>query len=155
MGEKFDSLPERVGKPSVFENTRATIRLNKDSVKIMEILSANKFASVKIPELVDYVTLQFNLDRETFEAANEKFYSRIMGPINEALEKAGMTVEDIDQVELIGGGVRIPKVFEILASSLKKEPSVHLNGDEAMCFGSAFIASNSTSSFKVKQVFLT
>lgn len=33
--------------------------------------------------------------------------------------------------------------------------SVHLNGDEAMCFGSAFIASNSSSTFKVRQVFLT
>lgn len=36
-----------------------------------------------------------------------------------------------------------------------KELSVHLNGDEAMCFGSAFIAANSSSSMKVKQVFLT
>ena len=121
----------------------------------MEILSANKYASVKIPELVDYVTLSFNLDRESFEAANEKFYARIMGPINEALEKANMTIEDIDQVELIGGGVRIPKIVDVLAAGLKKELNVHLNGDEAMCFGSAFIASNSTSSFKVKQVFLT
>lgn len=33
--------------------------------------------------------------------------------------------------------------------------SVHLNGDEAMCFGSAFIASNSSAEFKVKQIFLT
>lgn len=37
----------------------------------------------------------------------------------------------------------------------RKDLGVHLNGDEAMCFGSAFIASNSSSSFKVKQVFLT
>ena len=37
----------------------------------------------------------------------------------------------------------------------RKDLSVHLNGDEAMCFGSAFIASNSSSSFKVKSVLLT
>jgi molecular chaperone DnaK (HSP70) len=46
------------------------IRLKKESVKIMEVLSANKFASVKIPELEDYVTLQFNLEREEFERQN-------------------------------------------------------------------------------------
>ena len=131
------------------------MRLSKDSVKIMEVLSANKFASVKVPELLDYVTLQFNLPREEFEQANEEFFTKIMNPINEALAKAGLTAEDIDQIELLGGGVRVPKVTEILHAGLKKELSVHLNGDEAMCFGSAFMASNSSGSFKVKQVFLT
>ena len=38
---------------------------------------------------------------------------------------------------------------------MKREAGVHLNGDEAMCFGSAFIATNSSSAFKVKQVYLT
>ena len=36
-----------------------------------------------------------------------------------------------------------------------KEPSTHLNGDEAMCFGSAFIAANSSAQFKVRKVYLT
>jgi len=47
-------------------------------------------------------------------------------------------------------------VTQILEESVKgKELSVHLNGDEAMCFGSAFIGSNSTTSFKVGKVLLT
>lgn len=57
---------------------------------------------------------------------------------------------------MLGGGIRTPKVTEILKSHLNgKELNVHLNGDEAMCFGSAFMAANSSSSMKVKQVFLT
>lgn len=45
---------------------------------------------------------------------------------------------------------------ELLQSTLQKsELGVHLNGDEAMCFGAAFIASNSSASFKVRKVFLT
>jgi hypoxia up-regulated 1 len=78
-----------------------------------------------------------------------------MKPVTEALQKAKLTVEQIDEIELLGGGVRVPKVTEILSGALKKELSVHLNGDEAMCFGAAFMASNSSSNFKVKQVFLT
>jgi molecular chaperone DnaK (HSP70) len=47
-------------------------------------------------------------------------------------------------------------VQEILQQTLNKnELGVHLNGDEAMCFGSAFIASNSSASFKVRKVYLT
>jgi len=57
---------------------------------------------------------------------------------------------------LLGGGIRTPKVVETLEEKLGgKNLSVHLNGDEAMCFGSAFIASNSSSSFKVSPIFLT
>ena len=78
------------------------------------------------------------------------------GPIKAVLAAAGMTMADVDQVEVLGGGVRVPKVAEILSVALEGKPqSTHLNGDEAMCFGSAFIASNSSSAFKVKQVFLT
>lgn len=74
----------------------------------------------------------------------------------QALNRAGLTVDQIDQVEILGGGLRVPKVQEIIKAKLKTdELHVHLNGDEAMCFGSAFIASNSSSSFKVRKVFLT
>lgn len=57
LANKFNNLPERKGKPDVMENTRALGRLNKDATNIIEILSANNFANVKIPELLDYVTL--------------------------------------------------------------------------------------------------
>ena len=79
-----------------------------------------------------------------------------MAPVEEVLRKAGLTIDDVDQVELLGGGIRVPKIQEILSTNLKKsELGVHLNGDEAMCFGSAFIASNSSASFKVRKVYLT
>lgn len=86
LADKFNSLPERQGKPDVRENQRAVRRLFKDAVKIKEILSANKFASVKVPELLDYVTLKFNLEREEFETAAASFFSRVKDPINSALE---------------------------------------------------------------------
>lgn len=57
---------------------------------------------------------------------------------------------------MLGGGIRTPKITEILENAVKgKELGVHLNGDEAMCFGSAFIGSNNTMNFKVASVMLT
>jgi hypoxia up-regulated 1 len=61
-------MPEREGKEDVRKNVRAIKRVFKEALKIKEILSANKAASVKIPELLDYVTLKFDLTREEVEA---------------------------------------------------------------------------------------
>ena len=57
LAQKFNALPERQGKDDVLTNVRASKRLQKEVVKIKEILSANLRASVKVPELLDYVTL--------------------------------------------------------------------------------------------------
>merc|ERR1719253_206052 len=51
--ERFNAMEERQGKPDVRTNVRALKRLMKDSIKIKEILSANKFANIKVPELLD------------------------------------------------------------------------------------------------------
>jgi hypoxia up-regulated 1 len=156
LAEKFNALPERAGKPDVRENVRAVKRLFKEAINIKETLSANKYANVKIPELLDYVTLQVNLPRELMEEKAKDFFAQVSKPIDEALEKAGLKMEDINEVELIGGGIRVPGVTAMIEQHMnRKDLAVHLNGDEAMCFGSAFIASNSSTSMKVKQIFLT
>jgi len=114
LAQKFDALPEREGKDSVLTNVRSTKRLQKEAVKIKETLSANKEASVKIPELLDQVTLKCMVAREELEAAAKSTYDRVAEPAIEALAKAGLKASEIDQIELIGGGVRIPKVLEML-----------------------------------------
>ena len=156
IAEKFNALKERQGKPDVRENPKVIKRLVKEVSKLKDILSANKQVVVKLGELADYVSLHTTIERKEFEDAAADFFSRVALPIEEALKKAGLTLDDIDQVEILGGGIRVPKIQEILHEKLGgKTLSVHLNGDEAMCFGSAFIASNSSASFKVRKVLLT
>ena len=57
LANKFNAMAERKGKDDVRTNVRAMKRLLKEAIKIKEVLSANKIASIKIPELLDYVTL--------------------------------------------------------------------------------------------------
>jgi molecular chaperone DnaK (HSP70) len=114
LADKFNALPERAGKDDVRTNVKAIKRLQKDAVKIKENLSSNRFASVKIPELVDGITLSLNLERTEVENAAKEFFSKVGAPATEAVEKAGLKIEDIDAIELIGGGVRVPKVTEML-----------------------------------------
>lgn len=110
LAKRFDAMKEREGKESVLTNNRAVNRLMKDSIKAKEILSANKEAVIKVPELLDYVTLNTKMERVELEEALKQDFSIVGRPVERALEAAGLTVQDIDQVELIGGGVRVPKV---------------------------------------------
>ena len=120
------------------------------------MLSSNKQVEVKVPELLDYVTLKCMFERSEFEERSAHLLEKVAAPALEALEKAGLTHDQIDQVEIVGGGLRIPRVSELIKEATKKlEHMVHLNGDEAMSFGSSFIASNNTSQFKVRKVYLT
>lgn len=75
------------------ENARAMKRLYKEGSKIKDILSANKIVDVKIPELLDYVTLQFKLSRDEFYEACEPLFARVAIPVEQALAQAGLTSE--------------------------------------------------------------
>ena len=156
LAERFNAMKERQGKPDVRENPKVIKRLLKEVVKYKDILSANKQVQVKLGELADYVTLSTVIERTQFEEKAAGFFDKVMKPVEDVLQKAGVSIEEVDMVELLGGGIRVPKIQELLQQKLqKKDLGVHLNGDEAMCFGSAFIASNSSASFKVRKVFLT
>jgi len=114
LAERFDKQEERLGKQSVLDNKRAVNRLRKEAVKAKEILSANKDAHVKIPELLDYVTLNTKLSRTDLEEKMKSEIEKVGKPIDRALELASLTIADIDSVELIGGGIRVPKVHEVI-----------------------------------------
>ena len=83
-------------------------RLYKEASGIKDILSANKLVNIKVPELHDYVTLAFELTRDEFEAQCDHLFERVAKPIHQALEQSGLTAAAIEQVEILGGGIRVP-----------------------------------------------
>ena len=110
LADKFNSMKERQGQKDVRDVPRAMKRLYKEAAGIKDILSANKLVNVKVPELLDYVTLAFELTRADYETACESLFARVRGPIQQALEEAQMQPSDIHQIEILGGGIRVPKV---------------------------------------------
>lgn len=110
LADAFNNQKERQGKPDVRLNTRAVKRLSKDALKVKDVLSANKQQQVKVPELLDYTDLNTVITRADFEEQSAEYFSRVADPIKRILEKTGKTIADIDEVEIIGGGVRVPKV---------------------------------------------
>jgi hypoxia up-regulated 1 len=124
------------------------------SAKTKKVLSANDAIPVFIESVHKDVDLSgYRISRKDFENMSEDLLSRVGSPIEQALSDANLTKEDIDLVEIIGGGVRVPKVQSLLREHLDIQTlSVHLNGDEAMALGSAFRAANLSKAFKVRYV---
>ena len=93
---------------------------------------------------------------EKMGAAN---LDKVLDPIHSVLKEAKLEPTDVDVVELLGGGLRVPKVQKMLCDLFNcedkekgVETAVHLNGDEAMALGAAFIAANKSTAFVVRHV---
>merc|ERR1719453_2607458 len=102
------------------------------------------------------------MSREELEALFPDIEARLGKPISTALERANETILSLGAVEVVGGGSRVPMIHAALQKILngpRKENSLaplelgrHLNGDEAMATGSAFVVANVSTHFKVKKM---
>lgn len=149
--KKFDESKPRAGKPSVQSDYRAAERILPNANKYKEILSANKEVQVYILNVDSGMNLQTKLTREEVEKAIQVDIERVYDPIEKLLNRTGLTLDKIEQIELLGGSVRVPKVQEVLKQRLGSYAGIlgqHMNGDDSMAMGTAFICANSSSNFR-------
>ena len=154
MADAFDDMKIRKGKKPVRENHRSMAKLRKMAEKVKKVLSANKQYPITIESLCDDMDFRgTSVTRDQFEEMAKDLFARAMAPVERALEMANKTIDEISQIEIIGGGVRVPKVQEMLRDFFHLEKvtdlGVHLNGDEAMALGAAFRAANMSKAFRV------
>ena len=151
MMKKFDELPERQGKPSVIGNSKVFEKLVPHAVKYKEVLSANKEAHIAILGLESGVNLQGQITREEFYEKSKDLIGQVYEPIDKLLRESNLTLANITQIELLGGSIRIPKVQEELKEKMGEYANIlgtHMNGDDSMAYGTAYIAANATKNFK-------
>jgi molecular chaperone DnaK len=77
------------------------------------------------------------LTRFEFEKMVEDLIQRTIDPVNDALKEAGLTAADIDEVVLVGGQTRMPRVVEAVQKAFGKEPNRNINPDEVVAVGAA------------------
>jgi hypoxia up-regulated 1 len=140
----------------------AMAKMRKAISKAKEILSANEEYPLSMESLIGDVDFRVLLSRKILESEAKRvgLIDRIVTPIVSILEQSNLSLSDIDVIEIVGGGVRMPIVQSTLKAFLSpsKEGAVevplgvHLNGDEAMALGAAFAAANRSSSFRVRKV---
>jgi molecular chaperone DnaK len=84
--------------------------------------------------------LQMKLSRARFETLVDDLFERTLEPARQALRDAGLTAKDIDEVVLVGGSTRIPKVQELVKNLFGREPHKGVNPDEVVSIGAAIQA---------------
>ncbi|MFH1195478.1 MAG: molecular chaperone DnaK [bacterium] len=81
--------------------------------------------------------LNINISRAKFEQLIDDLLQRTIGPCERAMKDAGLTPSQIDEVILVGGSIRIPKVQELVKNLFQKEPHKGVNPDEVVAIGAA------------------
>ncbi|PQJ11113.1 molecular chaperone DnaK [Flavipsychrobacter stenotrophus] len=116
-------------------------RLKEASEKAKVELSSSQESEINLP----YITavdgapkhLVRKLSRAKFEQLSDALVERTLEPCRKALKDAGMTTSDIDEVILVGGSTRIPKVQEVVEKFFGKKPHKGVNPDEVVAIGAA------------------
>ncbi len=116
-------------------------RLKEASEKAKVELSSSSETEINLPYItaVDGVPkhLVLKLSRAKFEQLADKLFARCLKPCEEALKDAGYNISQIDEVILVGGSSRIPKVQEIVEKFFGRKPNKSVNPDEVVALGAA------------------
>uniref|UniRef100_UPI0025EF7EE2 Hsp70 family protein n=1 Tax=uncultured Microbacterium sp. TaxID=191216 RepID=UPI0025EF7EE2 len=100
-------------------------------------MGGNKTANIGVHQNRKQLTRFFEISRSKFEQICGDLFDRIRTPVLKAIEDAGLAKSEIDEVVLVGGSTRIPKVQEICKEIFGKEPNKSINPDEVVAIGAA------------------
>uniref|UniRef100_A0AC11BMZ3 Hypoxia up-regulated 1 n=1 Tax=Ovis aries TaxID=9940 RepID=A0AC11BMZ3_SHEEP len=135
----------------VRENPRAMAKLLREANRLKTVLSANADHVAQIEGLMDDVDFKAKVTRAEFEELCADLFERVPGPVQQALQSAEMKLDEIEQVILVGGATRVPKVQEVLLKAVgKEELGKNINADEAAAMGAVYQAAALSKAFKVK-----
>ena len=127
------------------------IDLGKDRMALQRLKEAAEKAKIELSSVMEteinlpFVTanasgpkhLALKLTRAKLESLVEELVQRTMGPLRQALKDAGLEPADIDEVVLVGGSTRMPRVQEVVKAFFGKEPHKGVNPDEVVAIGAA------------------
>ncbi|CAK7356663.1 unnamed protein product [Dovyalis caffra] len=135
----------------VFQNARACLRLRAACEKLKKVLSANPEAPLNIECLMDEKDVRGFIKREEFEQISIPILERVKRPLEKALNDAGLAVENVHTVEVVGSASRVPAMMKILTEFFGKEPRRTMNASECVSRGCALECAILSPTFKVRE----
>ena len=132
---------ERESGVDISKDPLAMQRLKEAAEKAKIELSWQQQTEVNLPYITADASgpkhLNIKLTRAKLESLVDELIERTMGPCKIALQDAGLKVNEVDDVILVGGQTRMPKVQEVVQNFFGKEPRKDVNPDEAVALGAA------------------
>ena len=166
-GEDFDNLImkyfidefKRKSKVDISENKRALRRLRTACERAKRTLSSSATASIELESLHEGQDLFTTISRARFESLCMNLFQKCITPVTKVLQDAGVSKMNVDDIVLVGGSTRIPKVQELLSSFFNgKELNKGINPDEAVAYGAAvqaaILSGGTSGSDKADQILL-
>merc|ERR1712170_170344 len=145
-GEDFDQrvmdyfmklYKKKTGK-DIRKSNRAVQKLMREVEKAKRALSSAHQVRIEIESFFEGDDFSETLTRAKFEELNMDLFRSTMKPVQKVLEDGDMKKTDIDEIVLVGGSTRIPKVQQLVKEYFNgKEPSRGINPDEAVAYGAA------------------
>ncbi|HET9192159.1 MAG TPA: molecular chaperone DnaK, partial [Vicinamibacterales bacterium] len=147
-----DDLDQRVIEWMVAEFKKSDgIDLGKDRMALQRLKEAAEKAKIELSTVMEtdinlpFITadqsgpkhLQMKLTRAKFEQLVDDLLERSMAPVRQALADAGLQPSDIDEIVLVGGSTRVPKIQQLVKSFFGKDPHKGVNPDEVVAIGAA------------------
>ena len=143
-GDDIDNLLITIALDDIRGDLNLDLRRNAEAVQAIRKavidakIALSSQATVKLDiELPESKRYQREITREQYEQLIEPIIDRTVGPCKRALKDANLKPEQIDEVVLVGGSTRIPKVRALVKELFHREPHTDLNPDEVVALGAA------------------
>jgi heat shock protein 1/8 len=121
----------------VTDHPRAVMRLKKQVERVKLALSSGMEATIQIDSLLEGFDFEFSITRSCFEEMNVELFRKCIYCVEKCLQDAKMSKKDVQEVVLIGGSSRIPKVQQLLVDFFENQAILNksINPDEAVVCG--------------------
>jgi len=136
--DHFIKLYKKKKGKDLRKDNRAVQKLRREVEKAKRALSANHQTRIEVESLFEGEDFSETLTRAKFEELNADLFKSTLKPVKQVIEDSGMKKSEIDEIVLVGGSTRIPKIQKMVKDFFdQKEPSRGINPDEAVAYGAA------------------
>mmetsp|Transcript_24957 Transcript_24957/g.39191 ORF Transcript_24957/g.39191 Transcript_24957/m.39191 type:complete len:698 (-) Transcript_24957:92-2185(-) len=134
----FMNVIQKRDKKDISQNKRALQKMRKEVERVKRALSSQMSARLEIEDLVAGYDFSETLTRAKFEELNDALFKKTLKPVQKVLEDAMLDIDEVNEIILVGGSTRIPKVQQMIKDFFNgKEPNRGINPDESVAVGAA------------------
>lgn len=138
--KEFKRKNTSIDAKDLMTNRKVLRKLRTACERAKRALSSSTTTWIDVDSLYDGLDFRSQITRAKFEQLCHEDFRRCINPIKRVLDDCRILPETIDEVVLVGGSTRIPKIREMIKEYFKKEPKKDINPDEAVAYGAAIQA---------------